>query len=1111
MKTRLSILTSIFALVICFTFNDVSTNAGALQEGKAETAANSIPAPSLPLSISSGNWINYTNGNSIKAIATEGNFLWVGTTGGVVRWDLTSDDYIKYITADGLADNYVQSVAIDNTGDKWFGTRDGGVSKFDGTTWTTYTTDDGLMSNYVSAIAIDGAGNKWFGTLSGVSKFDGATWTTYTTADGLMDNNVVSIAIDNVGNKWFGTRSGGVSKFDGTTWTTYTTTDGLVNNTVWTIAIDSAGDKWFGTYGGVSKFDGTTWTSYTASNGLVQNWVWSIAIDNMGNKWFGTSGGVSKFDGTTWTKWTTLNGLSSNIVAANSIAIDGAGNKWFGTNSDGINKFDDMTWTTFVTVNEPADNQINAIAVDSTGDKWFGTYGGVSKLSEESWTTYTTADGLAHNYVYAIEVDSAGNKWFGTNGGVSKFDGTTWTTYTEADGLVNNYVSAIAIDSVGNKWFGTNGGVSKFDGTEWTSYTTADGLADNWVTSIAIDSAGNKWFGTHSDLEGAARVSKFDGTTWTSYYNADGLVGYWINATAIDGAGNIWFGTISGTSKFDGTTWTSYHVSDGSNGEIVYAIAVDSANNKWFGTSSGASKFDESTLTVYTISDGLADSSVTAVTIDNAGNKWFGTSSGVSVLLGSETSTAYSISGQVTDTNNNPIVGVNISATGNNSTFTDGNGYYTITDLVPGNYSLLANKDGYAFLPGLRTVTLPPNANGIDFTGIPNDTDTDGDGLLDAWELNGYDQNNDGKIDIDLPAMGADPNRKDIFVEVDWMSDSNHSHRPSPIAIRRIVNAFANSPVDNGVGINLHVDAGYDSIDYVTGQLWGELSGGNEIPHQDVLGQSQSLVDDLNNIILNNFATARNRVFHYSIFAHKWAEDGVSTCSSGFSLGNGYQYFVVALGCFKNEVGSIDQQAGTFMHELGHNLGLAHGGDDDVNYKPNYLSIMNYSFQMNGLIINGIGGHYDYSRFDLPALNESLLSEKNGLNGGPEVNNYGTKFHISSPFLCIPASLNNLAFTITEHANGPVNWDCGLGIDQSPVQEDVNNDGIISTLNSHNDWANLDYTAGGIGSEGVPSPLLVTSEALQQIPEEITPEIDELIQHAFSNALFLPAILDSSE
>ena len=42
--------------------------------------------------------------------------------------------------------------------------------------------------------------------------------------------------------------------------------------------------------------------------------------------------------------------------------------------------------------------------------------------------------------------------------------------------------------------------------------------------------------------------------------------------------------------------------------------------------------------------------------------------------------------------------------------------------------------------------------------------------------------------------------------------------------------------------------------------------------------------------------------------------------------------------------GTPEQKVGTFIHELGHNLNLTHGGSDHVNYKPNYIGIMNYWF-----------------------------------------------------------------------------------------------------------------------------------------------------------------------
>ena len=151
-----------------------------------------------------------------------------------------------------MPNNNVTSIAIDGSGNKWIGTYDGGLAKFDGTTWTVYTTSNsGLPNNEVISIAIDGSGNKWIGTSGGLAKFDGTTWTVYNTSNsGLPNNNVNSIAIDGSGNKWIGT-SGGLAKFDGTTWTVYNTSNsGLPYNNVNSIAIDGSGNKWIGTYGG---------------------------------------------------------------------------------------------------------------------------------------------------------------------------------------------------------------------------------------------------------------------------------------------------------------------------------------------------------------------------------------------------------------------------------------------------------------------------------------------------------------------------------------------------------------------------------------------------------------------------------------------------------------------------------------------------------------------------------------------------------------------------------------------------------------------------------------------------------------------------------------------
>src|SRR3989339_1470524 len=69
--------------------------------------------------------------NHINDFAIEGDYLWVATDGGVVKFNTVDQSYVLYTTADGLKSNYVTSLYIDASGNKWFGTYEG-VTKFDG-------------------------------------------------------------------------------------------------------------------------------------------------------------------------------------------------------------------------------------------------------------------------------------------------------------------------------------------------------------------------------------------------------------------------------------------------------------------------------------------------------------------------------------------------------------------------------------------------------------------------------------------------------------------------------------------------------------------------------------------------------------------------------------------------------------------------------------------------------------------------------------------------------------------------------------------------------------------------------------------------------------------
>ena len=166
------------------------------------------------------------------------------------------------------------------------------------------------------------------------------------------------------------------------------------------------------------------------------------------------------------------------------------------------------------------------------------------------------------------------------------------------------------------------------------------------------------------------------------------------------------------------------------------------------------------------------------------------------------------------------------------------------------------------------------------------------------------------------------------------------------------------------------------------------------------------------------------------------------------------------------------------MHELGHNLGLRHGGGDDESYKPNFLSVMNYSFQNSGLFINGKEGNLDYSRFLIPSLDETLLNEAVGLNGGTASAGYGTRY------FC-PAPGGGWTSRWVTNANGSIDWNCsGNAVGNAAV--DVNKSGVQSRYTGSEEWSALNYKGGG--NIGLPAQwiarLLTDSPPLLEITHE---------------------------
>ncbi len=376
------------------------------------------------------------------------------------------------------------------------------------------------------------------------------------------------------------------------------------------------------------------------------------------------------------------------------------------------------------------------------------------------------------------------------------------------------------------------------------------------------------------------------------------------------------------------------------------------------------------------------------------------------------------------------------------------------------------------------------------------------DGIPDDWKKNGVKLDpgdGSGPQFIDLPAMGADVNRPDIFIQLDWMADATHSDALSAAAIKRVVDAFASSPYRSptgSIGINLHIDAGPNSVmNHTTGATWGALSRALKVTHVTNFGVAK--VDASNNAVSYNWAafdavksqaggfisTGRAPIFRYGICAHRL---GVATNSGSARTSPGSD-MILSLATFAALTDQI--AAGTLMHEIGHLLGLDHGGGDAVNFKPNYVSLMNYAWQTLGLTKNGVSGILDYSNIALDQLFEGALDERSGVGknaAGVAIRHW------------VPGAGGGAgAFVQVADGSQPIDWNGdGVATSQS-LAFDINRDAAQTLLLPYDDWANLKLVGGAISGTGAgyqppmdtKSADITPAEAELMLPADTTPPV----------------------
>ncbi|MEE8459038.1 MAG: hypothetical protein V3S08_04155 [Phycisphaerales bacterium] len=674
----------------------------------------------------------------------------------------------------------------------------------------------------------------------------------------------------------------------------------------------------------------------------------------------------------------------------------------------------------------------------------FPTAGGVSighGIARWDGTGWSDVDGGMSGDVFALTVFDDGNGpalyaggLFGAAGGVTakrvaRWDGTSWSAVGNG---VNNEIhcfveyddgSGPALYAGGE--FSTDGSnsqtlnnVAKWDGTAWVPLGSGvqqlnSGCCPS-VDAMAVYDDGSGpalYVGGNFDTAGGASIgygiARWDGAQWSSV--GSGVIGGRPRAllTHNDGSGKALYvggwpnGSINAISRWNGASWTS--VGNAADLQITGGCCAS----------------------VYSLAsrDGLYVgghfSTAAGTQVNNLarwdGTQWSAVGNGVSGCSGAGCSSA-----------------VWALATS-----------HAVSDVGPALYAggTFTSADGVGGVNRIAAWTR--NIYGGD--------DTDGDALFDFWEYcGGIDINEDGLQDLNLQGLNADPLHKDIFLECDTMFQ--HGIDMATV-FQQLVTAFNNAPVSNPDGV--------DGID-----LYVQTSGIDHFTH-DTATNGWDAFDTLKDLYFGqtnarmdgnwpNIRKARLQVFRYGLAVHQYykqtgTDQNPIWETRGGTSEIGGNDFIVSLGAdFMNvtpnghHVGTANEQAGLIMHELGHTLGLAHGGNDNVNYKPNYRSVMSYTWALPAA-----WGSWkpDYSNRQQNSLNEANLNETTTMDGD------------ANDIVVFASPSANYA---TSAANAVVDWNQDGDTNDTSVAVNLNEfSGNSSTANEtlvgHDDWANLQY------------------------------------------------------